>query len=97
MELNKKVGENGTQLDGSKTTGKNGKTERVDVENPAPDKRDGDVHYHEPNNRKWRYDPDSGKLVHEKTREPAPPKVQKVLKEKWFQKAIDKALDILGE
>lgn len=30
------LGENGTQIGGSKTTGQNGPTERVDVENPAP-------------------------------------------------------------
>ena len=36
-----KVGENGTKTDGSKTTGQNGKTERVDVENLDPGKRDG--------------------------------------------------------
>lgn len=33
------VGENGTKTNGSKTTGKNGKTERVDVENLDPGKR----------------------------------------------------------
>lgn len=91
------LGENGIQVSGSKTTGQNGKTERVDVENPAPGKRPGDVHYHEPNNTKWRYDMDSGKLVDPSTGELAPPIVQKVLESSWFQKAIDKAIDILGE
>ena len=91
------LGESGTQIGGSKTTGQNGETERVDVENPAPGKRPGDVHYHEPNNTKWRYDANSGKLVDPSTGEAAPPKVQKVLGEKWFRKAIEKALEILGE
>ena len=85
------LGENGTQLDGSKTTGQNGETERVDVENPAP----GDVHYHEPNDTKWRYDVDSGQLVDPNNGTPAPPRVQKIIEEKWFQKAIEKALKIL--
>jgi hypothetical protein len=93
----RKFGESGTQLAGSKTTGRNGKTERVDVENPAPGKRDGDVHYHDSTNVKWRYDHESGKLIHPVTHKPAPPKVQKVTTEKWFQKALDKALTVLGE
>lgn len=91
------MGENGTQIRGSKTTGQNGKTERVDVENPSPGNRPGDIHYHDSGNTKWRYDIDSGKLVDPETGELAPPKVQKVLEEKWFQKAIEKASNILGE
>lgn len=55
------------------------------------------MHYHEPNNTKWRYDTNSGNLVDPNTGELAPPKAQKVTKEPWFQKAIEKALSILGE
>gem|GEM_PF-3458905 len=75
-DINKKeqkVGENGVKIPGSKTTGENGKTERVDTENTDPGNGDGNAHY------------------------PAPPKIQKVLNEPWFKKAIEKALKYLGE
>lgn len=91
------LGENGTQTKGSKTTGKNGKTERVDVENQVSGKREGDVHYHEPDNTKWRYDVKSGKFVNPENKELASPKIQSVLQKEWFRKAIKKALEILGE
>ena len=71
--------------------------ERVDVENPAPGRIEGNVHYHEPDNTKWKYDVNLKRLVYRKTGELVPPKVQKVLKEEWFQKALKKALKILGE
>lgn len=90
------LGENGTQTS-SKTTYKNGKTERIDVENPNPGKRPGEVHYHEPNNKKWRYDIESGMFVDPKTRMPAPPKIQKKLNDKKIQNGIRKGLDVLGE
>lgn len=91
------IGENGTQIGRSKTTGQNGKTERVDVENPAPGRRPGNIHYHESNNTKWNYDIDSEKLINPNTGEMAPNKIQKVMEEKWFQDAIQKGLSILGE
>ena len=92
-----KVGENGTKTNGSKTTGRNGKTERVDVENLDPGQRDGNLHYHESNNTKWRYDTGSGKFIDPTTGKPAPRRIQNKLKEPWVKKAIDKALEILGE
>ena len=67
------------------------------MENPAPGKRVGDVHYHESNNTKWRYDLNKKKLVDPHSGELAPPRVQKVLEQDWFRKAIDKAKKILGE
>ena len=91
------LGENGIQTRGSLTTGRNVRKERVDVENHDPVKLEGNVHYHEPDNTKWIYDVNLKKLVHRKTKELAPPRVQKVLKEEWFQKALKKALKILGE
>lgn len=91
------LGENGTQISGSKTTGKNGSTERVDVENPAPGKRPGDVHYHDSTNYKWRYDFGSKTLVDSATGEIAPPHIREVMNEIWFQRALEKALRILGE
>ena len=92
-----KVGKDGVKIPGSKTTGQNGKTERVDIENPNPGKGDGNVHYHEPNNTKWEYDIKTGKILDPDTGKMAPPRVQRVTKEPWFQKAIEKALKYLGE
>ncbi|MGX7151138.1 T7SS effector LXG polymorphic toxin [Enterococcus ureasiticus] len=89
------LGAKGTQTD-SKTLWQNGKTERVDVENFDPGKQSGDVHYHEPNNTKWRYDIELKKFVHPKSGEIAPKRIQKILKDPKVQKAIEKALKILG-
>ncbi len=89
-------GENGTQVT-SKTTWKNGKTERIDVENPLPGLRPGDVHYHEPNNTKWRFDIEVKKFVNPKTFELAPNKIQKSLNNPGIQGGINKGLEILGE
>ena len=90
------VGENGTQTS-SKTTWKNGKTERIDVENPAPGERPGQVHYHDSSNNKWYYDIEENVFYDQKTGDLAPKSVQKLLNDKNFMKGIKKALDILGE
>lgn len=90
------VGENGTQTN-STTTWKNGKTERIDVENGAPGKRDGNIHYHDSNNKKYYYDIETNTFVSEKTGGPAPNAVQKLLNNEKFKKGIMKALKILGE
>ena len=91
-----KIGEKGTQTT-STTTGKNGSTERVDVENPSPGQRPGNIHYHDPNNTKWYYEIGLNVLVDQLTKELAPPKVQKIVNSEWFKKAVKKALKILGE
>lgn len=54
-DAEKNLGKNGTQFE-SKTTWQNGKTERIDVKNPASGERPGQIHYHEPNNTKWYFD-----------------------------------------
>ncbi|AWK47810.1 T7SS effector LXG polymorphic toxin [Bacillus velezensis] len=92
----KLFGQNGTQI-ASKTTWKNGKTERIDIENPNPGQREGQIHYHEPNNKKWYFDVETKKFYDQKTGEDAPSKIQKVLKDKSVQKAINKGLKFLGE
>ncbi|WP_342479904.1 hypothetical protein NST07_18010 [Paenibacillus sp. FSL L8-0340] len=92
----KTFGENGTQFE-SKTTWQNGKTERIDVENPNPGQRDGQIHYHEANNTKWYLDVENKEFYNQKTGEKAPSKIQKLLKDKDVQKAIDKGLKFLGE
>ncbi|MBQ3782119.1 MAG: RHS repeat-associated core domain-containing protein, partial [Lachnospiraceae bacterium] len=89
-------GENGTQFE-SKTTWKNGKTERIDIENPAPGERPGQIHYHEPNNTKWYLDVNEMKFYNQKTREIAPKSIQNILKNKDVIKAINKGLKFLGE
>lgn len=73
-----------------------GKTELVDIENAAPGKRPGDVHYHEPNNTKWRFDPNTKKF-YDLDNNLAPSKIQKLLKHKEIQNAINKGLKYLGE
>ena len=90
----KKIGENGTQTM-SHTVGKNGKTERFDVENPKPGEVDGNLHYHESNNNKWYYDFEKENLF-DKEGDAAPKYVQKVLKQAWAIKAINKAKEYLG-
>jgi len=88
------VGQNGTQTS-STTTGRNGRTERIDVENPNPGQRPGQIHYHEPNGTKWMYDINSGRFV-DAAENLAPPRIQRVLNEPWAQRAIERALQYLG-
>lgn len=93
---NKTFGQNGTQFE-SKTTWQNGKTERIDVENPNPGQRDGQIHYHEPDNTKWYLDVGNKVFYSQRTGENAPSKIQRLLKDKDVQNAIDKGLKFLGE
>ncbi|WP_051542006.1 hypothetical protein [Clostridium lundense] len=95
-DAEKILGKNGTQFE-SKTTWQNGKTERIDVENPAPGERPGQIHYHEPNNTKWYLDIEEKQFYNQKTGELAPKKIQKLLKDKDVINAINKALKFLGE
>lgn len=90
------LGTNGTQVS-SKTTWKNGKTERIDVENPAPGKRPGQIHYHDSNNNKYYYDVNANAFYNQKTGMHAPNNIQKLLESKEFKNGINKALQILGE
>lgn len=54
------------------------------------------MHYHELNNTKWYYD-FYRKIFTYRNGEPAPPKIQKLLKLDWMQKAIEKEKKLLGE
>lgn len=92
-----KVGENGVELRGSKTIKRNGPRERLDIENPNPGSGDGNIHYHDPNNQKWDYNLNTKQLFDHTSGKPAPPRIQKVLSEEWFKKALEKALKYLGE
>jgi hypothetical protein len=90
------LGKNGAQFE-SKTTWQNGKTERIDVENPSPGERSGQIHYHEPDNTKWYFDVEEKQFYNQKTGELAPNRIQKLLKDKDVINAINKALKFLGE
>ena len=93
---NKCVGENGTQTPNTKTW-KRGKTERLEVENPNPGQRDGNIHYHDANNHKYYYDIENKYFVDAKTGNPAPKSVQNLVNNYDFAKGIEKALNVLGE
>lgn len=90
------VGANGTQIS-SETVWKNGKTERIDVENSAPGIRDGNLHYHDHDNRKYYYDIKEKTFFDAKTGMIAPKKIQKLLNNSDFIKGIKKGLKYLGE
>lgn len=90
------IGERGTKVD-SKTTWRNGKTERIDVENPNPGKRPGQIHYHDAKNNKYMYDIKNKSFYDAETGQPAPNRIQKLLNTKEFAKGIDSAMKILGE
>ncbi|PAF44753.1 hemagglutinin repeat-containing protein [Helicobacter sp. 11S02596-1] len=91
----KKFGENGPQMP-SKTVTPKGQQPRIDVENPAPGKRDGQIHT-EIDGKKYLYDNKTKSFIDQKTKQPGPPKVQDLLKEPKVQKGIQKGLKYLGE
>jgi hypothetical protein len=93
---NRMIGEKGTRVDSHKVW-QEGPTERVEVENPAPGRIEGKVHYHEANNTKWKYDIDRKVFLDKDGVTLAPPRIQKLLQETHIQKAIEKALYYLGE
>ena len=66
--------------------------ERIDVENPAPGKRAGQIHYQDNNNNKYYYDPVTQAF-------PGVPKsINNKLNEPAFKNAIDKGMEkYLGE
>ena len=82
-----KIGENGTQTS-STTTWQEGKTERIDVENPSLGIRDGQIHYHDANNKKYMYDIEKG------TFEGLNKRLKQLLKNDKFCKGIEKAKNI---
>ena len=88
---NECIGKNGVQTS-SKTTWKGkGKTERLDVENPSPGFRDGQIHYHDPQNKKYLYDFSTGKFKNETKR------IKKLMSDKDFLKGLKKSYELLGE
>jgi hypothetical protein len=79
----------GTQVN-SKTLWKGEGKERIDVENPNPEKRPGQIHYQDNNGNKYIYDPKSGSFKN------APKEVNNLLNNRNFKTAIGKGLRYLG-
>ena len=63
---------------------------RIDVENPNPGQRPGQVHFQQ-GKEKYLYDPTT------KSFPDAPKAVNELLKDSGFQRGIEKAMKILGE
>ncbi len=82
------MGERGVKFP-SKTVWKNERA-RIDVENPNPGQRPGQIHYQE-GNEKYLYDPNK------KTFQNAPNRVNDLLNKPDIQKSISKAMKYLGE
>lgn len=86
----KMFGANGTQVT-SMTVWKGKGKERIDVENPNPGKRPGQIHYQDNEDNKYLYDPAT------KAFKGAPNKVAALLQNPAFQAGIAKAMNVLGE
>ena len=79
-----------------------GSKARIEVENPSPGQRDGQIHYQDEKNVKYMYDMKQNKFF-SKNKETgnfdveAPRKVNELLENKQVQKAIEKGKEKLGE
>jgi RHS repeat-associated protein len=83
-------GEKGAQTP-SKTMWKGKGKERIDVENPNPGQRPGQIHYQDNQGNKYLYDPEKDSFPE------APKRVNDMLKDPAFRNGIIKALRLLGE
>ncbi len=92
---NRCIGENGTQTS-STTTWQNGSTERLDVENAAPGRRNGNLHYHDSKDVKYYYDFETETFFNLKTGE-SPKNMKKLMNDKRFLNGLKKGLKILDE
>jgi filamentous hemagglutinin len=79
------LGENGPQF-ASKTIWKGDGQERIDVENPNPGQRPGQIHYQDNSGNKYLYDPSTNSFPG------APNSVNKLLNNPSFSGAIQKGL-----
>ncbi|MFC5769824.1 hypothetical protein, partial [Thauera sinica] len=85
------LGENGVQT-ASKTLWKGNGKERIDVENPNPGQRPGQIHYQDNKGNKYLYDPATDSFPD------APKVVNEMLENSLFRQAIDKGMKkYLGE
>lgn len=71
--------------------------ERIDVENPNPGQRPGQIHYQPAEGVKWYYDPIKNKLYNQKTGALAPKSVQDKLLDPEIKAAVDEGMRQLGE
>jgi filamentous hemagglutinin len=62
--------------------------ERIDVENPSPGKRPGQIHYQPAPGQKWYYDPANNDFYDQKTRQRAPKSVNDKLSNPEFTPAL---------
>jgi len=97
-EASNLFGANGTQVT-SKTVWKaKGSKARIDVENPNPGQRPGQIHYQDENNVKYYFDSKKGIFYDQKTGNIAPKKVNDLLQDKDFVKKLNVGLEkYLGE
>jgi hypothetical protein len=91
------LGSKGTQLH-STTVWKGRGKERIDVENPAPGQRPGQVHYQDIDNQKYYYQSSSNSFTLDpEGKTQAPKAIQRLLDSPSFANGISKALRYLGE
>ncbi len=85
------LGENGVKT-ASTTIWKGVGKERLDVENPNPGQRPGQIHYQDNNGNKYLYDPETNTFIN------APKSINKLLKDARFQQSVNKGMSkYLGE
>lgn len=66
--------------------------ERIDVENPNPGKRPGQIHYQPDKAHKWYYDPVKNEFYDQKTGKPAPKSVNDKLADPEIGRAVDEGM-----
>lgn len=85
------LGDRGVQI-ASKTLWRGEGKERIDVENPNPGQRPGQIHYQDGNGNKYLYDSTTKSFLN------APNSINKLLEDSGFQRAINKGMrKYLGE
>ena len=98
QSLGHMLGEKGTRMSSETMWLGDDGHERIDVENPAPGKRPGQIHYQPNPKEKWYYDPSKEIFYDENNRSrPVPRAVQEKLKDPEFREGLKKALRFLGE
>ena len=99
VDNNAMLGANGTKIFSSTVWKENGSKARIDIENPSPGKRPGQIHYQDQNNIKYYYNPKDDKFYVGKISDGkvAPKNIQELLSNPDFRRGIDKGLNYLGE
>ncbi|QTH45383.1 hypothetical protein J4772_13800 [Cohnella sp. LGH] len=90
-------GAKGTQVTSKTVWKEQGSKARIDVENPNPGQRPGQIHYQDANNNKYLFDPEKGAFV-DSNGALAPKKVNDMLNDSTFVKKLNVGLtQYLGE